>query len=135
MKISTRIRYGTRALLELAKAGETLSISTLAERQSLSVKYLEQIMRALRKAGIVESTAGMRGGYRLSRPPSGIRLDEVYLAFEGTFALVDCVETPSYCQQADRCPTLKVWAGLSDTLHEAMRAITLADLLGSSGRE
>lgn len=128
MKISTRMRYGTRALLELAASEETLSITSMAERQSLSIKYLEQIMRALRKAGIVSSTAGVRGGYRLARPPELIYMDEVYLAFEGTFSLVDCVDNPTECKNASACPTIHVWSRLSLTVKETLHAYTLADL-------
>lgn len=132
MKLSTRIRYGTRALLELAQTEETLSVTAMAERQSLSVKYLEQIMRNLRKAGLVVSTAGVRGGYRLARPADRITMDEVYLAFEGSFALVECVETPSRCRKSGACKSKDLWGALSDSLRQTLRASTLADLLSPS---
>lgn len=129
MRISTRMRYGTRALLELAMSGETLSITTMAGRQGLSVKYLEQIMRSLRKAGIVTSTAGVRGGYALARPPESIHLDDVYLAIEGTLSLVDCVEKRTSCSKSPSCPTLRVWAHLTHTIGDTLHGFTIADLL------
>ncbi len=130
MKISTQTRYGARALAELAAAypDASLSVKTLAERQRLSVKYLEQIMTRLRAAGLVKSTRGKRGGYVLSRAPESITMKEVFEALEGSCALVDCVDQDGRCPLAAVCPTQDMWAELKERVGDVLQRTTLRDL-------
>lgn len=143
MKLSTRTRYGMRAMAELAMAhpSEAISARQLAENQHLSVKYLEHIMAALKAAGVVIPVRGMRGGYRLARPAAAITLAEIFQALEGSPALVECVDEPGDCPISDTCPTRGTWVDLSSAIRAILDGTTLEDLharcpgsLGSRGR-
>ena len=102
MKISTKGRYGLKAMFELAcRYGETpVSILAIAEAQGISEHYLEQLFKKLRKAGVVQSLRGAQGGYALARPPEEITIGEILRAFEGTVAPVSCAETEVSCAYA-----------------------------------
>lgn len=130
MKLSTRMRYGTRALVELSTVefGSTLSIKKIAERQNLSVKYLEQIMASLKNAGIVQSVAGVHGGYKLSRPADSISIRDVFVALEGPLYMVHCVEDAKACENVHSCPTRVLWSGMSKVMTEYLSSTTLGDL-------
>jgi len=130
MKFSTRVRYGLRALLELAREGQDLPVplARLAEKQNLSVKYLENLFHALRDAGIVAASRGPRGGYRLARPAGEITVLEIAQALDGRVRLVECVGNPRFCDQAAHCRTHPLWEELSRVLEEHMARITLAQL-------
>ena len=131
MRLSTRSRYGARAMVELAKAygGPPLMLQSIAERQEISKKYLEQIFVPLRAAGLVRAIRGPSGGYLLSRAPSEIRLGEILRVLEGSLALVECVEEPSLCGKADNCPTREVWGAVARAIDTILRSVTLADLM------
>ena len=145
MKLSTRVRYGTRALVELAINSGTdsdldsrpgpLSIAKIARRQNLSVKYLEQIMATLRHAGMVSSMPGMHGGYQLTRRPSDIQMDEVYLALEGSAWIVDCLGDPESCDMSERCPTRPLWMKLTTQLLDTLKTTSVADLVPPAGAD
>ena len=117
MKLSTRARYGLRALIDLGlySENESVSIQSIAERQKISDSYLEQLMPKLKKAGLIESTRGAAGGYRLTRPASEISVGDVLRALEGELDAVDCPglkEKPDGeegCTNADTCVTKYVW--------------------------
>ncbi len=130
MKFSTRMRYGLRALLELAGTdGEkAVSLGTLAGSQNLSVKYLENLFNALKNAGLVHSIRGARGGYRLARPAEDISVLEVVHALEGNVQLVECVGNSRFCDQTRHCLTRPLWEDLSGVLEQRMREISLAEL-------
>ena len=134
VKLSTRVRYGTRALVEIAlnRGGGALSVTTIAQRQDLSVKYLEQIMASLKKAGIVVSMAGVHGGYKLARPPSEIRMDAVYNALEGEAWLVHCLDNPDLCDHSDACATRPLWKRMTKQLVATLESTTLTDLVPQS---
>lgn len=131
MKLSTKTRYGTRALVELAAAygGEPISVRELAERQNLSEKYLEQIMAPLKAAGLVKSVRGIGGGYTLARPPSEVRLADIYHVLEGSAAPVDCVDHPDACPMLEVCPTRQTWVELKEAVETVLGRTTLQDLL------
>lgn len=131
MKLSTRMRYGTRALVELASTAtdSPVSIKRLAESQSLSVKYLEQIMSSLRHGGLVTSTAGVHGGYLLARPASELSMLDIYLALEGSLCLVDCIDDCDACDQTPTCPTRSLWTHLQAGLQQQLASITLQDVI------
>ncbi len=131
MKLSTRTRYGTRAMAELAAAyGDgPVPVHKLAARQNLSEKYLEQIMVPLKAAGLVEAVRGPGGGYVLARPPSHIRLTDIFRVFEGSTALVDCIDDPEICPLHGGCPTRPFWGELKVAIEGILGRTTLQDLL------
>jgi Rrf2 family protein len=133
MKLSTRAEYGTRALIELAlvyQNGETtpLMLQTVATRQNISKKYLEQLFIPLRKAGIIEGLRGPSGGYRLARAPEDISLSELFEVLEGPVAVADCLVTPDTCKHSGFCATQEVWQQLSKAIGDTLDSYTLADL-------
>ncbi|MEA4900423.1 Rrf2 family transcriptional regulator [Desulfitobacterium sp.] len=140
MKLSTRSRYGLRAMFDLAQhEGEgPISLKSIAERQGLSEHYLEQLVSGLRKAGLVESTRGAQGGYFLGKEASQIRVGDVIRVLEGSIAPVDCVseEDPECCQNSRYCVTRTVWEKMRDSITEVVDSITLEDMVqDAKGRE
>jgi Rrf2 family cysteine metabolism transcriptional repressor len=134
MKISTRCRYGLRAILELAmEYGKgPLQIKIIAERQDISNKYLEQIMAILKSVGLVRSIRGAKGGYILAKEPKNIRISDVFVALEGPLVTVDCVDHPEFCTRCTDCVTRHVWTEIQDSIMNVMTAITLQDLVDKS---
>jgi len=130
MKLTTKIRYGTRALLELAlhHDGGPLSLKEIAERQSVSAKYLEQLFSTLQTAGLLTSIRGARGGYALSKPPDQINLREVYEILEGGDGLVPCTTQPEQCERSLTCVTQEVWKEMYDAGIAVLESTTLEDL-------
>ena len=114
MKLSTRGRYGTRALLELAlhHGKGPVPLKDIAQSQQISLPYLEHLITPLIAGGIVWSIRGARGGVSLARPPEEIRLSEVMQLLEGSIALVECVNDPKYCSRSDFCVTRDIWGEL-----------------------
>ncbi|MDJ0811517.1 MAG: Rrf2 family transcriptional regulator [Desulfobacterales bacterium] len=131
MKLSTRSRYGTRILLELARQsdGNPVQVGTISRHQDISVKYLEQLIRTLKKAGLVTSVRGARGGHILARAPEAISLGAIVRLFEEQHELVKCISSPDICQMADECRVRLAWKEATDALYERLDAITIADLL------
>ncbi len=131
MKISTKGRYGLRAMLELAMhhGDSPVLMSSIAENQNISRKYLHALLTSLRSAGLVRSVRGSRGGYTLSHDPHQIRLNEIVHALEGSFAPVDCIDEEHICDRADLCVIRDVWADLSNAIETYLSSITLADLM------
>lgn len=130
MKISTRTRYGMRAILELALAygAGPLQIKTIAERQNISIKYLEQLIAIVKTAGIVRSIRGPHGGYLLARPPQDIRLSDIFRALEGAVFTVECVENKDACEQYADCVTRRLWCEVNDAILNVLESKTLQDL-------
>ena len=131
MKLSTRARYGTRALLDVAlhhSEGPVL-LKDIAHRQEISLPYLEHIISPLIVAGIVRSTRGARGGISLLKPPSEIRLSEVLDSLEGSIAPVECVNDPKVCTRSDCCATRDVWGELKKAMNGVLGSLTLQDLV------
>jgi len=131
MKLSTRTRYGTRALLELAlNYGKGLVLlKDIARRQQISLPYLEHLIRPLIAAGIIRTTRGVGGGVSLSRPPEEIRLSEVIQLLEGSVALAECVSNPEICAQSDFCVTRDLWGEMKNAMDGVVESITLQDLV------
>ncbi len=130
MRISTRGRYGIRALLELAKHyGEgPFTLKDIARKRQISLPYLEHLISPLVSAGMVNSLPGVHGGIWLTRHPREITLCEVLQLLEGSGGLVDCVNNPGVCDRADACATRDVWSELKMTIEGFLKAITLQDL-------
>ena len=131
MKLSTRTRYGVRAILELAgnQSEEPMQIKTIAERQEISVKYLEQLMAILKSAGFVRSVRGAKGGYILAKPANQIKLSDVFNALEGPVTTVECLENENSCKRAADCVTRQVWAEVQQAIMSVLRSMTLQDLV------
>ena len=131
LKLSTKGRYGLRALIDLAAAygdGPTL-VRSVAENQQISGKYLHALLATLKSAGLVRSVRGSGGGYALARDPSEIRLTEVIEALEGPLVLVDCVSDGELCDRSPRCAARDVWQSVSEAISDVLGSITLQDLL------
>ena len=131
MKISTKIRYGARAMLELASHyGEgPIELKEIANKENISLKYLEQVIIPLRTAGLIKSVRGSKGGYALARPPSEICLNEMVEILEGPLSLIECLHDPKVCQRVATCVTREIWKKVSDAINGIFRSITLEDLV------
>lgn len=130
MKLSTRSRYGLRAMLVLAlyEGNEPVMTKEIAERQNLPVTYLEQLMLTLRKAGLVNATRGAKGGYVLTREPKNIRLIDIVEALEGSLEIADCADVPSCCVDARICALKEIFDEANRALRAVFENITLAEL-------
>ncbi len=137
MKLSTRTRYGIRAILELAMnyGKGPLQIRVIAQNQDISVKYLEQLMTILRSAGFVRSIRGSKGGYLLARQPSQIKLSDIFDALEGNVMTVECVEDKNYCDRTADCIARQVWTQVQQAIKNVLQSITLQDLVDRAKAE
>ena len=130
MKISTRSRYGMRAMLDLAIAyGEgPLQIKSIAKEEDISNKYLEQLISILKSAGLVRSVRGPRGGYILTRPPKDITLFDIFTVLEGPLSYVECVDDVHVCNRGDECIMKGVWCKIQTAIREILEKTTLGEL-------
>ncbi len=130
MKITTKTRYGIRALLDLAIHDTNLPISLheIAQRQNISLHYLEQIVSPLVRAGILTSTRGINGGVKLSKPPEDINLMHVFELLEGRINLLDCTVDPKSCLSSGECATRDLWQKLEIAIKDTLFSMTLKDL-------
>ena len=131
MKLSTRARYGTRALLELAlhQGNSMVQLKDIALRQNIPLHYLEHIISPLIGAGIIRSTRGVRGGVQLSKPPREIKLSEVIQLLEGSIAPVECINDPESCSRSDCCAARDVWSDMKKAVDEVLESTTIQDLV------
>lgn len=138
MKLSTKGRYGLRALIDLAvhEEEDTVSIQSISERQDISESYLEQLVRLLKKAGLVVSVRGAGGGYRLARPATEISVGDILRALEGDLQAVACSAYGEYgeqpCEGADCCVTKLVWKRINDAITQTVDSIMLEELVSKS---
>jgi Rrf2 family cysteine metabolism transcriptional repressor len=131
MKLSTRARYGTRAVLELSLhwgKGPVL-LKDIAQRQEIPLQYLEQLIRPLVQAGIIMTTRGARGGISLLKPPREIILSEVVQLLEGSVAPVACVDNPELYPRSDSCVTHEIWAEVKKAMDGVLKSTTFEDLV------
>jgi len=137
MKLTTRSRYGTRMLLDLAQNGGNgpVRVSEIASRQGISVKYLEKLSRILKKAGLIRSMRGSKGGHLLAKPPADISMGEIVRALEGDLNLVTCWTERTSCPRLKTCVTSRLWQEVSKALLERLDAMSLEELLKSSTAE
>jgi Rrf2 family cysteine metabolism transcriptional repressor len=131
MKISTKIRYGARAMLELAsRYGEgPIELKEIARKEDISLKYLEQVINSLRTAGLVKSIRGSKGGYSLAKPPSEICLYDVVETLEGPLNLLECLHDSKVCQKVPSCVTRDIWKEVSDAISKIFYSVTLEDMV------
>jgi Rrf2 family protein len=134
MKVSTRSRYAVAALYDLAlhDSDGPVPLWSIAERQAISEPYLEQLMSAMRKSGLVRSLRGAQGGYVLARKPDDISIGDIVRAMDGPIAPVDCLLADEgqaeSCQKSAGCIRRKVWAKMRDSINETLDGMTLGDL-------
>lgn len=135
LKISTKGRYGLRALYELGVVygDKPVSIKSISDNQNISISYLEQIFISLRKAKIIKSQRGAQGGYILSRPPSEITVAEVLDILEGPVEVCEC--TSDTCMREEGCPTKFIWVKIQDSVNSVIKSITIQDMINSTRGE
>ncbi|MDP4094296.1 MAG: Rrf2 family transcriptional regulator [Bacillota bacterium] len=133
MKLSTKGRYGMKAMLDLAIHSNEgiVSLKSIADRQGISENYLEQLFAALKKSGIVKSTRGAQGGYELGAKPKEISVGAILRALEGSLAPVDCVmeNDASKCSRQENCVTRLIWEKIRDGINDVVDSITLDQLI------
>ena len=135
MQISTRGRYGLRAMVDMAlhTTEGPLALRVIAERQGISESYLEQVFTSLRKAGLVKASRGAQGGYELGHPSVEITVGQILRALEGPIIPVHCVGEPgstsSYCEREKACITRSFWEEFRDKINDYLDSITLLDLV------
>jgi Rrf2 family protein len=131
MKLSTRGRYGLRALLDLAvHQGEGMVLlKDIARRQEVSLPYLEHLITPLIAGGLVKSTRGARGGVLLLKLPSEIKLSEVVQLLEGSIGPVDCVNDPKLCHRSASCATRDIWIEMKRAMNQVLDSTTLQNLV------
>ena len=137
MKLSTRGRYGLKAMYQLATHyGEgPIPLNSIAEEQNLSENYLEQLVSILRKEGLLNSVRGAQGGYMLASSPEDITVGNVLRVLEGNLAPTDCVMNEEYeCEKEENCVTKLVWMRIRDSIDEVVDSITLQDMLDESDK-
>jgi len=132
MKITTKGRYGLRAIVDLAvySENEPVSIHSIAERQGISDGYLEQLIGKLKRAGLVESIRGAAGGYRLARAPADISVGDILRALEGSLHPIDCpaIESEHACANEEAGVTKNVWKKIGDSIEDTVDHISLQEL-------
>jgi Rrf2 family protein len=131
MRLSTRGRYGTRLMVDLAQhyAEGPVPLAEIAKRQDLSAKYLEQLIILLKGAGLIRSVRGRRGGYMLARRPEEISVGEIVETLEGKLSVVDCVLEPELCYRAVDCPTRDIWVGMTDMIKKQLFSLNLGTII------
>ncbi len=131
MRLSTRGRYGTRLMLELAKnfGKGPLSMSSISKNQRIPIKYLEQLIIPLKKANLVQSVRGPKGGHMLSKSPEKINVWEVLSLLESKNTFVDCLSEEYVCPNAGDCPIRPVWGKAFKTLQEQFETTTLNSII------
>lgn len=132
MMVSTRGRYALRVMIDLAEhgSGKYIAMRSVAERQEISLKYMEKILRLLVSADLIEGVHGKGGGYRLTRAPQEYPVNEILQLTEGSLAPVACLECGAKeCKRSAECRTLPMWAELNRLINGYLEKITLADLM------
>ena len=130
MKLSTKGRYGVKAMVDLAinYGKEPISIKAISQRQNVSEYYLEQLFSPLRKSGLIKSIRGAQGGYVLNRDPKDIKISEIMYVLEGPIEISDCVDGSS-CNNIDCCATRLLWEKIKHSIDSVMESVTLQDIV------
>ncbi|MBU1002129.1 MAG: Rrf2 family transcriptional regulator [Proteobacteria bacterium] len=130
MKLSTRSRYGTRMLLDIAENsnGKPVSVSDISKRLGVSVKYLEQLIRPLKRGGYLDSVRGPKGGHVLTKSPSEITVGEVVRLLEGGINLTDCVGDQEFCTRSPQCNVRNVWVEATKAMNDILDSITISQI-------
>lgn len=130
MKLSTKGRYGIKAMLDLALhyGMEPISIKSISKRQNISEYYLEQLFSNLRKANLIKSVRGAQGGYSLEKSPSETNVFEIMEILEGPIEVSECIETEN-CSNIDCCATRLLWVKIKDSIDNVMKSTSLQDMV------
>lgn len=136
MKLSAKARYAVRILIDLARhdSGGPVRTADISARTGVTVRFIEQILKPLKRDGLVHSTRGAAGGYTLARPPQDVSLATVIRTIEGTLSLTRCCENPSLCPRLDDCPTHHAWLRVTKAMEAELEGITLQELMGGQER-
>ncbi|MGL4797053.1 MAG: RrF2 family transcriptional regulator [Paraclostridium sp.] len=131
MKLSTKGRYGLKAMFELSlrQAGGPVPLKQIAQKQNISEQYLEQIFSALKKSGLIKSVRGAQGGYLLVKEPKDITVGDILIVLEGPVSLSDCVIDEDVCANSGVCVTKVVWERLKKGIEDVINSITLQDMI------
>ncbi|MCL2144408.1 MAG: Rrf2 family transcriptional regulator [Endomicrobia bacterium] len=132
MKVSTKGRYALRIMLAIAQYDndEYVPVKEISQAQEITMKYMEQIISQLKRAGFLKSLRGNAGGYKLTKPAEKYSVGEILRAVEGSLAPITCLDdTPNQCKRSKKCLTLKFWTGLNDVISDYVNNVSLADLL------
>ena len=131
MKLSTRSRYGTRMMLDLAQHYDEgpVQIRNVSKRENISVKYLEQLIIPLKKANFIKSVRGPKGGHMLAKPPEEITVGEIVEILEGGINLSSCIENPEVCNRTTRCLTRGVWEEATKAMYDKLNSVTLSKMI------
>jgi len=133
MNISTKGRYGLRAILDIARYGQSrpVTLSAIAQRQQISEGYLEQLMAPMKRAGLVQSSRGAQGGYIIARKPQEIVVGDIFRALEGPLALTSCISEADEksCHMQESCGSRFIWEEIQKAISQVLASYTLADLL------
>ena len=136
MKISTKGRYGLRAMIDMTLNihQQPVSIKAISERQGISESYLEQVFSTLKKAGLVKAVRGSYGGYELAKQPEQITAGQILRVLEGSLAPVFCVDTEC-CKKEKNCPANPFWAGLNSRINDYVDGITLKQMAENADKQ
>ncbi len=131
MKLSTRSRYGTRMMLDLAQHYDEgpVQIRNVSKRENISVKYLEQLIIPLKKANFIKSVRGPKGGHMLAKPPEAITVGEIVRVLEGGINLSSCIENPEVCDRTSDCLTRGLWEETTKAMYEKLNSATLSKMI------
>lgn len=131
MKFSTRAEYGLRAMVNLARnyGRNYCSLAKIAEEEHISQAYLERLFARLKKAGLIKSTKGVNGGYKLCQKPAEIKIKAVFEALEGSLAPYYCITDSCHCTKNSRCLIQGVWGGMNNVLLKYLNSISLKSLI------
>lgn len=130
MKISTKARYGLRILIDIVQFGgdRPRMIREISESQGISQKYIGRLIIDLRKAGILRSVRGAKGGYVLKKKPTDLSILEIVEVMEGKMGLVKCVISPKVCKRSPACPSRQIWCKLTNEMRGALARTKLSDV-------
>jgi Rrf2 family transcriptional regulator, iron-sulfur cluster assembly transcription factor len=136
MKLSTRSRYGTRMMLDLAQHYDQgpVQIGDVSKRENISVKYLEQLIIPLKKANFIKSVRGPKGGHLLAKSPEEITVGEIVKILEGEINLSSCIEHPEVCDRTTRCLTRGVWEEATKAMYDKLNSVTLTKMINDDSR-
>jgi Rrf2 family protein len=131
MKLSTRSRYGTRMVLNLAENYNEgpVQIGQIAKHLGVSVKYLEQLIIPLKKADLIKSIRGPKGGHKLAKPPEEVTVGDIVRILEGGIDLSNCISDPKICQNTESCVTRSLWQEATDAMYDKLDSTTFADMI------
>lgn len=131
MKLSTRSRYGTRMMLDLAQHYDKgpIQIGDIAKRQDISGKYLEQLIIPLKKVDLIKSLRGPKGGHMLAKPPDEITVGDIVKVLEGGISLSNCIENPYECNRSSSCLTRGIWEEATKAMHDKLNSMSLSKMI------